>query len=170
MSALRRLYAHPGFQWLLRHRILKFGTVGASGTFVNLGVLYLGQEVLFRAIEPAGMRLNVSLALAILIATVNNFLWNRAWTWRDRRHHQRERNVLVHFGQYAAACWLGVALQFLFTRLLALYFHYLLANVVSIVLASVFNYVVNNSWTFRHRAEASPPQHPERAARDPAGD
>ena len=166
-----RLYAHPWFQWLLRHRVLKFGTVGASGTFVNLGVLYASQEYLFRFIEPAGTRLNVSLALAILVATINNFLWNRAWTWRDRQHHHRERSVLLQFGQYATACWLGVALQFAFTKLLAVYVHYLLANIVAILLASVFNYAVNNLWTFRHRADASGAPSPQTpAARDSTED
>jgi dolichol-phosphate mannosyltransferase len=151
MNLIERLYAQPWVQWLLRHRFLKFGTVGASGTFVNLGVLYLAQEYLFSAIEPAGMRLNVSLVVAIFFATVNNFLWNRAWTWRDRKHLHRHRSRLAQFGQYAMACWVGIALQIVFTKLLVLYFHYLVANAVAIVLSSVFNFVVNDLWTFRHR-------------------
>lgn len=150
MKRIRRLYAHPWAQWLLRHRFLKFGTVGASGTFVNLGVLYLAQEYLFSFIEPAGMRLNVSLVVAIFFATVNNFLWNRAWTWRDRKHLHRHRSRLAQFGQYAMACWVGIVLQIVFTKLLVIYFHYLIANAVAIVLASVFNFVVNDLWTFRH--------------------
>jgi dolichol-phosphate mannosyltransferase len=151
MSLIRRLYAHAWVQWLLRHRFLKFGTVGASGTFVNLGVLYLAQEYLFNLIEPESMRLNASLVVAILFATVNNFLWNRAWTWRDRKHLHRHRSRLAQFGQYAMACWLGIALQILFTKLLVIYFHYLIANAIAIVLSSVFNFVVNDLWTFRHR-------------------
>lgn len=151
MSLIERLYAQPGVQWLLRHRFLKFGTVGASGTFVNLGVLYVAQEYLFSFIEPAGMRLNVSLVVAIFFATVNNFLWNRAWTWRDRKHLHRHRSRFAQFGQYAMACWVGIALQIVFTKLLVLYFHYLVANAVAIVLSSVFNFVVNDLWTFRHR-------------------
>jgi len=151
MRLVQRLYAQPWVQWLLRHRFLKFGTVGASGTFVNLGVLYLAQEYLFRAIESPEMRLNVSLVVAIFFATLNNFLWNRAWTWRDRRHHHRHRSRLAQFGQYAMACWVGIALQVVFTKLLVVYFHYLIANAVAIVLSSVFNFVVNDLWTFRHR-------------------
>ena len=151
MSLIRRLYAQSWVQWLLRHRFLKFGTVGASGTFVNLGVLYLAQEYLFSLIEPESMRLNMSLVVAIFFATVNNFLWNRAWTWRDRKHLHRHRSRLAQFGQYAMACWVGIALQIIFTKLLVIYFHYLIANAVAIVLSSVFNFVVNDLWTFRHR-------------------
>ncbi|MFZ2854466.1 MAG: GtrA family protein [Rhodocyclaceae bacterium] len=151
MRLIERLCAQPSVQWLLRQRFLKFGTVGASGTFVNLGALYLAQEYLFAFIASADMRLNASLVVAIFFATLNNFVWNRAWTWRDRRRHHRHRSPLAQFGQYAMACWVGIALQVVFTKLLVVHFHYLAANAVAIVLASVFNFVVNDLWTFRHR-------------------
>lgn len=156
MILLQRLWRHPLLQWVLRYRFIKFGTVGASGTVVNLGLFYLGQEYLFRAIESPMLRLNVSLAVAIFFATVSNFLLNRAWTWRDRKHLHRHRPLLVQFGQYATACWIGVALQFVLTQVFALYIHYLLANIAAIVLASLFNFIVNHFWTFRrvHRPHA----------------
>jgi putative flippase GtrA len=94
------------------------------------------------------MRLNISLATAILFATINNFFWNRAWTWRDRMQHS-DKKVLLHFGQFALACWLGILLQVILTKLLVVYVYYLIANATAIVLASVFNFVVNNFWTFR---------------------
>lgn len=128
---------------------MKFGMVGASGVVVNLVVLYLCQEFLFSAITASGMRLNASLAVAIFFATANNFYWNRAWTWNDRQHHP-DKHLLLHFGQYALAVWIGIALQFILTKLLVLHMHYLLANASAIVLASVFNFLVNNFWTFRH--------------------
>ena len=142
--------AHPRVARLLKVRFLKFGTVGASGTFVNLGVLYIGQEFLFRAIAQPEMRLNFSLAGAILVATINNFTWNRIWTWQDRPRNQG-RSVLVQFGQYALACWVGILLQVVFTKILVVYLHYLVANLIAIVFASVFNFIVNDLWTFRHR-------------------
>jgi len=151
MSLIARLSAQPWVVWLLQRRFLKFGTVGASGTLVNLGMLYLAQEYLFRAIQPPEMRLNVSLVVAIFFATLNNFLWNRAWTWRDRKHHHRHRSRLAQFGQYAMACWVGIALQVVFTKLLVVYFHYLIANALAILLSSIFNFAVNDLWTFRHR-------------------
>ena len=151
MTCWRRIGQQPLLHYLLRHRFLKFGLVGGSGVVVNLAVLYVAQEYLLRFIEPVGMRLNASLAIAIFCATVNNFKWNRAWTWSDRKHLHRHRSRLLQFGQYAVACWLGIALQFVFTKLLVVYFHYLAANAVAIVLSSVFNYVLNDWWTFRHR-------------------
>ena len=143
---------------------MKFGTVGASGVVVNLSVLYLCQEFLFVAIQPPNMRLNVSLAAAIFCATVNNFFWNRAWTWHDRFRHP-DKHLLLHFGQYALACWVGIVLQVLLTKLLVVYLYYIIANAAAIVLASVFNFLVNNFWTFRsHKAvdEIALPIIPER--------
>lgn len=147
MTLVERLHRLPVVGRLLRHRFIKFGVVGASGTVVNVAVLYLAQEFAFRAIEPPSLRLNVSLAVAIFFATINNFLLNRAWTWLDRREHV-PTPILVQFGQYAIACWLGIALQFALTHLFARHMHYLAANVLAIVIASVANFVVNDHWTF----------------------
>ena len=74
-------------RWPLQFRYAKFGIVGASGTVVNQAVLYLCQEFLLRGIDPPRERLYVSLALAMVVATVNNFCWNRLWTWEIGRAH-----------------------------------------------------------------------------------
>jgi dolichol-phosphate mannosyltransferase len=153
MKRLARLGGQPMVAWIFRKRFMKFGTVGASGMFVNLGVLYFCQEYLFVAIRSSDMRLNASLAVAIFFATVNNFFWNRIWTWGDRFHHPG-KHLLLHFGQYALACWIGIVLQVLLTKLFVIYLYYLLANAAAIVIASVFNFLVNNFWTFRSHKPA----------------
>jgi dolichol-phosphate mannosyltransferase len=145
--------------WLHSLRYVRFGLVGASGTVVNLAVLYTAHEYLFSAIEPAGSKPYFSLALAIAVATVNNFTWNRLWTWSDRQHatapdegqRLRKRSLLAQLGQYATASWLGIALQYALTLWLAHFMHYMLANVIAIVAASVSNFIANDRWTFRHR-------------------
>jgi putative flippase GtrA len=148
MNMLTRFTRHPLPAWFFKKRFIRFGTVGASGVVVNLGVLYICQEFLFIAIHSPGMRLNVSLAVAIFFATVNNFFWNRGWTWSDRARHP-DKHLLLHFGQYALACWVGIVLQVLLTKLFVIYLHYLVANALAIVVSSVFNFLVNNFWTFR---------------------
>lgn len=145
---MKRIAQHPLTVWVFKKRFMKFGTVGASGVLVNLVMLYLCREFLFIAIQSPGMRLNLSLAVAIFFATVNNFFWNRAWTWSDRKQHP-DKHLLLHFGQYALACWVGIVLQVVLTNLLVIYLHYLVANALAIVFASVFNFLVNNFWTFR---------------------
>ncbi|MCM8594213.1 GtrA family protein [Accumulibacter sp.] len=141
---LRRL---PVIGYLVQHRFVQFGIVGATGTLVNVVVLYIAQEFVFRKIESPVLRLNLSLATAIFFSTANNFLLNRRWTWFDRRQHVTT-SILLQFGQYSIACWLGIGLQFVLTHLFARHFHYLLANVLAIIIASVANFLVNDQWTF----------------------
>jgi len=51
-------------------------------------------------------------------------------------------------GQYFLASWLSIALQFFLTTLLARFVHYLPANIISIILAAIVTYVLNDVWTF----------------------
>lgn len=147
-------------EWLKRLRYIKFGLVGASGTVVNMAVLYLAQEYLFAIIGDPRQRLYASLALAIAVATINNFTWNRLWTWSDhvKRMEQAEgvrpvsRRLLgKEFGQYVTASGFGSALQYGLTLLLSGYMDYRVANIIAILAASVSNFLANDRWTFRRR-------------------
>ena len=133
---------------LTRWRYIKFGLVGASGTVVNLAVLYVCQEFLLASIASAEQRLYASLAIAILLATVNNFAWNRLWTWRDRQA-EFHGGIATQFVRYGLASWLGTSVQYILTLWLAQHIHYLAGNVLAIVLASVINYFANDWWTFK---------------------
>ena len=145
-------------QWLLAIRYVKFGMVGASGTVVNVVVLYLGHEYLFQDLEGPQGKPFASLALAIAVATVNNFTWNRLWTWADRvalaeadqiAMAHAPGSLLAQFAKYATASWFGIGLQYVLTLGLAHSMHYMLANVIAIVIASVSNFLANDRWTFR---------------------
>lgn len=148
-----------GLGWLERYRYLKFGIVGASGTVVNLLVLHLGHEYLFNELEAAYNKPYFSLALAIAIATLNNFTWNRLWTWSDRVRTLEAQEVQpvslrvlgMEFGQYVTASAFGSGLQYVLTLLLAGSMDYRLANVIAILAASVSNFLANDRWTFKRR-------------------
>ncbi|MBN1830464.1 MAG: GtrA family protein [Deltaproteobacteria bacterium] len=133
---------------LFSGRFIKFASVGFSGTLINLTVLYFCQECFLRSIENPGLRLNLSLAAAISVATINNFILNRLWTWRDRKKEIR-RSIFVQLAQYFAACWLSIVIQFILTSVMASFIHYLAANLLAIVTAAVVNYLINDAWTFR---------------------
>ncbi len=147
-AVIRRLPER--LQPMVRWRFIKFGVVGASGTVVNIAVLYLMQEFLLKGIEDFHVRLNYSIAVAITLATISNFYWNRRLTWRDRRH-EVHHSALYLFAKYVMAAGLSIAVQSLLTKWLALHMHYILANLLAIVLASVCNFVANDRMTFRRR-------------------
>jgi putative flippase GtrA len=146
--------------WIARYRYLKFGIVGASGTAVNLVMLHVGHEYLFQSIEAAYKKPYASLALAITLATINNFTWNRLWTWSDRVRALEKgqtsgqvnlRLLGTEFGQYVTASSFGSAVQYFLTLLLAGYIDYRIANIIAILSASVSNFLANDRWTFRRR-------------------
>jgi len=88
------------------------------------------------------------------VATISNFYWNRRLTWRDRTRNTHQSAVLLFF-KYVMAAALSIVIQSLLTKWLALYLHYIVANVIAIVLASVVNFIANDKLTFRrHRAQA----------------
>ena len=153
-------------QPMARWRFIKFGAVGASGTVINIAVLYLAQEFLLRGIADFHTRLNYSIALAITVATISNFYWNQRLTWRDRKH---PHSALFLFSKYVMAAALSIVIQSLLTKWLALYLHYIVANLVAIVLASVANFVANDRLTFRrHHAKMPAPGAANEGAKTPS--
>jgi putative flippase GtrA len=161
MSKLRSLAERlisrlpPRFQPMARWRFIKFGLVGASGTVINIVVLYLAQEHLLRGIADFHARLNYSIALAITVATISNFYWNRRLTWRDRTRNTPQPALRL-FVKYVMAAALSIVIQSLLTKWLALYLHYIVANLIAIVLASVVNFVANDKLTFRRQRAKTP--------------
>jgi dolichol-phosphate mannosyltransferase len=144
----------PRFQLMLRWRFIKFGLVGGSGTVINIVVLYLAQEHFLNGIDDFHSRLNYSIALAITVATVSNFYWNRRLTWRDRTRNTPQPALRL-FAKYVMAAALSILIQSLLTKWLAQHLHYLFANVIAIVLASVVNFVANDKLTFRRQRKAT---------------
>ncbi len=135
-------------QPMARWRFVKFGAVGASGTVINIAVLYACQEFLLLHIADFHTRLNYSIGMAITLATISNFYFNRRLTWRDRQV-EASPPVVVLFFKYVAAAGVSIAIQSLMTKSLSLYLHYILANLLAIGLSSVFNFVANDRLTFR---------------------
>lgn len=146
---------------LERYRYIKFGIVGASGTVVNLLVLHFGHEYLFNQVEAGYNKPYFSLALAITLATLNNFTWNRLWTWADRvrtleagePHPISPRLLAMEFGQYVTASAFGSGLQYVLTLLLSSSMDYRLANIIAIIAASVSNFLANDRWTFKRHSD-----------------
>lgn len=154
-----------GLRLLERYRFIKFGIVGASGVVVNLTVLHLGHEYLFADIEAGYNKPYFSLVLAIGLATLNNFTWNRLWTWSDRvrnleaheAHGKPDWHLIgVEFGQYVTASAFGSTIQYVLTLLLSSTMDYRLANIIAIATASVSNFLANDRWTFRRHKKKRP--------------
>ena len=141
--------------WLTKWRFIRFSIVGLSGTVVNLIVLYINQELLLGDIQPRETRLTLSVAVAIFFATINNYVWNRRWTWGDRKANRR-LGFFIQMGQYFVASGFAMGIQFVFTILLARYTHYLIANILAIIFAALCTYLLNDVWTFSKKKKGEP--------------
>lgn len=119
-------------------QLAKFCTVGGSGYVVNLAVYTFALDVL-------GLKFYIAATISFLVAVVNNYLWNRAWTFRDQRGHfgyQGFRFFVVSTTVYAA----NILLLWL---LIALGLGEVVAQACAIVLVTPINFIGNKLWSFR---------------------
>lgn len=128
-------------------QFIKFGVVGASGAGVNF-VLY---HVCLHFFVPKWL----AFAIGFLVGGVNNYWWNRHWTFRSKGHPLKE------FLQFITVSVVALAIS---EPVLLLAEHYLppmpLRNSVIWLIATTagmcWNFFVNKFWTFRHTHHAVP--------------
>jgi dolichol-phosphate mannosyltransferase len=119
-------------------QLLKFCAVGASGYAVNLCVFAL-------CVEGIGMHHLLAATVAFVVAVMNNFWWNRHWTFRARSGHA---------GFQAARFFTVSVVAFLFAAsILELLVSVaempeLPAQAISIVVATPLNFIGNKMWSF----------------------
>ncbi len=125
-------------------RFVKFCIVGASGVGVNLGLFW----VLTRF---AGLKENDFLALAagIEASILSNFTLNEFFTFRDRR--SAGSSFLTRLFKFNLISLVGAGVQAgvyaLLNHVLGIYD--LVSNLIGIALATLWNYLVNNWWTWK---------------------
>jgi putative flippase GtrA len=120
-------------------QLAKFCTVGASGYVVNLAV--------YATLLAFDVHYLLAAVCSFLVAVTNNYLWNRAWTFRHRRGHlvfQGFRFLVV------STVALGANLAFL-SALVALGVPKLPAQALAIALVTPWNFVANKLWSFRRK-------------------
>lgn len=152
--SLHSILSVISWSWRQRHRFFKFGMVGLSGVVVNQAAVWLCHAHVFAAVENPSLRLNLSLAVGILLSMTNNFHWNRRWTWKDRAR-ARELPIVHQYLQYAVANWAGIVSQVIITNLLIRWMSYLPANLIGIGAGCVANFILNDLWTYRQERGTS---------------
>jgi putative flippase GtrA len=129
----------------LRHW-LKFNAVGGIGIPVQLAALAVLKGLLHVGYLPAT-------ALAVEAAVLHNFVWHERWTWVERTRNSGDiRGVLGRLARFNLSTGaVSIACNLLFMRLLVGRFHmqYLIANLASIAIASLANFLLSDLFVFR---------------------
>jgi len=124
-------------------RFIKFLLVGASGIIVNEGLLFILKELI-------KLTLPVASAIAIEASIISNFMLNDTITFRDRRT-AGAKSFFSRLAKFNVVSLAGAAINYSATLLLTQVFgiHYLISNLIGIVIATMVNYLVNNWWTWK---------------------
>jgi|SRR5579863_3961101 len=143
LSRIRSAYRR--FSYEVRHpenhkQLVRFLCVGASGYAVNLVIFFL-------LIHGLNVDDTVSFVLAAVVASTNNFFWNRHWTFGAKEDHP-----------------VGQAMRFFFVSFLVLLFadgvYHLLVDVVGIswktaadgiawIIATPLSFIIQKLWSFK---------------------
>jgi dolichol-phosphate mannosyltransferase len=122
--------------WL---QLIRFAAVGATGYVVNLAV-FAG------SLHLIGVDYRLSAVFAYVVSVLNNFFWNRHWTFRAREGHA------VHQGLRFFAVSL-VTFGFSYLVLVMLVSgagaHKDLAQAVSVAVGMPLNFVGQKLWSFK---------------------
>lgn len=125
---------------LFAKHAFKYYLVGASGVIVNLGIL-------FALTEFVGLWYLLSSTIAIYVSITSNFFLNKTWTFRDTAIKQHD---FLMYGKFIGVSLVGMGIQlgfnYMFVEKLSVY--YLLAALMSIMIASSVNFVLNRRLTF----------------------
>jgi putative flippase GtrA len=118
-------------------QLLKFCAVGGSGYVVNLAVFAA-------AVKLANIHHLAAATIAFVVAVLNNFWWNRHWTFGARRGHagfQAARFFTVSVVAFVVA---AAILELLVNQGVAA----IVAQAISLVVATPLNFVGNKMWSF----------------------
>jgi len=135
-------------------RFVRFNVVGAMGVAVQLAALTL-------LVSGLGVHYLPATALAIELSVLHNFFWHERWTWGDRDGRNAEcrmqnakcrrpgltRLVAFHVGNGLVSMAGSLVLMPVFVGWLG--HHYIVANLSTIAVTGVFNFLLGDRIVFR---------------------
>jgi len=124
-------------------KVFKFGIVGISGIFVNMGVLWYLTEYI-------GLYYLVSSLFAIELSILNNFIWNDLWTFKSEASNElsnRWDRLIAFHAVSAGGLVINLGTLFLLTSVGEMY--YLISNIIGILVAFAWNFIMNRKLTWK---------------------
>lgn len=136
-------------------RFIKFAIVGCSGAVVDFGVFNLLSSLLL-------VNSTISQAVSFTLAVINNFIWNRLWTYPETR----KSSILKPFLQFAVVNVIGLGIRTVLFTLIEPQMINFCENILAgknyativghnltlallILIVMLWNYFANRYWTFK---------------------
>jgi len=145
----------------LKSRFIRFSIVGFSGTIVDIGISNLLRFIFHMPEIP-------SITLSFLLAVLNNFHWNRVWTYPEFKNQQTIPQLI----KFAVISVIGYIIRTplfaLFEKPITNFFSEIVeenfpldANIIGhnltlllvIVIVLFWNYLANRIWTYRKEVQ-----------------
>jgi putative flippase GtrA len=119
-------------------QLAKFCIVGASGYIVNLAVYAA-------LLDGADLDYRLAATGSFVVAVLNNYLWNRLWTFSHARGHFGFQGL--RFFTVAVLAYVGNLA--ILTILVELGAGQIISQAIAIVLVTPANFIGNKLWSFR---------------------
>jgi putative flippase GtrA len=123
--------------WL---QLIRFAAVGASGYVVNLAVFAI-------CVHAVGIDYKLAAVVAFAVSVLNNFWWNRHWTFRSRREAHPVEQALKFFAISLVA--FGFSYVVLVSLVDGAHFPKVVAQAISIAAATPLSFVGQKLWSFK---------------------
>lgn len=140
-----------------RSRFLRFAVVGAIGAVVDFGIANLLTRAFHFPLVLAG-------TISFIAAILNNFIWNRNWTYPD----SRSKPVMAQLVQFSIISVMGLAIRIPVLWYLEPPMERLMANLgldfppimnstqladnitlaIAVVIVMFWNFFANRYWTY----------------------
>lgn len=84
----------------------KYGVIGVMNTFLNAGIYNV---LIFATNIAAGLILDIFFVIAFIITVINSFLWNKYWSFEEKKTDAVGREAANFFGVSAVVALINIA-------------------------------------------------------------
>ena len=131
--------------------LIKYGMVGVSGTIIELVLLNF---LIFVAGWDSDFQKVMANVVAVSVAIISNFIWNRLWTFPE----SRSGGASKQFAKFAIVSVIGLVInsviffladKYIFSPWLPDFVAVQLAKFTAIAITLMWNFTINRFWTFK---------------------
>ncbi|MBU7023608.1 MAG: GtrA family protein [Theionarchaea archaeon] len=119
-------------------QFIKFCLVGSTGALIHLGLLYSLTEFLH-------IWYVLSAAIGFTVAVLNNFVWDRLWTFKNTSP-RIPRQLVMFFTINVISLCINLSVLYVLTEYAGMW--YIEAQIVAILVAVTNNFLGNRRFTF----------------------